>query len=897
MKQIVLQKLIRSFTKKKFWTTTMAMLLFFMMLVTFKGQAQIAFTVTGNTNTTPNLATSYTSLANLLISVNAITGVNGYVYIYGNSGSETAPIKGFTIGSATLNAAMEGNTFRIYILGNRSSTINAAIGNATPASASPDGMVKLVGANNIVFQNFLLVDGNTTNPATMEFGIGLFKASATDGCNNNAIIENEIRMQRVNFAPGSGPMPAGATGIIMVNSTPLAATTSLVPTSIAGANSNNQIAGNIIDGGNNGIHLSGYGNISPNNDYNNRIGDANTIRNFGGGATAASFATGITATNQWNILITNNIIDNNTGTGVNTLYTLYGIFLPSGGNNANVNITYNTIKLQSGSATDILYAINNSAGAGTGTISISDNAVNLGYANGTTGAINGISNSVLSTVLNMNYNTVEGISGVPLAGTGEINGIVNTSTIPTVNTNGNNIRNFDRTGASGILSGMKIRSVNWNAFGNIIDNLKFSATSSTGNIYGLNSTSPNTNLDSNTIKNLFIPFTGTIFGIYDAGSAGTKTMSSNQIFNFGTSTGGTGGSNLYGVYCVNGTVNIANNSIYSLNISGNNNTAASSATGIRLDSPTNTVFNNKIYDLSANSTFGSSRGIYTSAGNTTFYNNVISDLRAPNTTSSNGVNGFITNGSISLYNNTILLNETVKNAGNSGSNSVFFSSTGTLISRNNIFINKSVVSGTGIARALFCTNFATTYDASSNNNLLYAPTIFSDGTNSDTSIAAFKTRMATRDQNSVSETSTPFTSTDGSNVDFLRLADGAVSVANNAGLPISTPAITTDYFGVTRDVTTPDIGASEFSGTLGNQSFSFNSKISVYPNPSKEMFSINSDARGSIVIYDIMGKIIKTENLDLGITRLNLSNYPNGLYLMKVTNDNNQTKTMKLIKQ
>ena len=46
-----------------------------------------------------------------------------------------------------------------------------------------------------------------------------------------------------------------------------------------------------------------------------------------------------------------------------------------------------------------------------------------------------------------------------------------------------------------------------------------------------------------------------------------------------------------------------------------------------------------------------------------------------------------------------------------------------------------------------------------------------------------------------------------------------------------------------------------------------------------------------------MGKIIKTENLDLGITKLNLSNYPNGIYLLKVTNDNNQTKTMKLIKQ
>ena len=777
-------------------------------------QAQIAFTVSGNTNTTPNLATSYTSLANLLTDVNAIAAVSGNIFITGNSGSETAPNKGFTIGSPTLNAAMAGSTFRIYISGNGSSTINAGVGNATPSSPSPDGMVKLVGADRIYFLGFLLVDGNTTNPATMEFGIGLFKASPTDGCNYNGIGDNRITMQRVNFGPGSMPMPAGATGIIMVNSTPTAATTSLTPTSVAGSNSNNQIAGNIIDGGNNGIHLSGFAVISPYNDYNNVIGEANTIRNFGGGATGGSFATGITSNNQWNILITRNIIDNNTGTGVNTLYTLYGISVGGGGNNSNVNITYNSIKLQSASGISLLYGIFNSSGNGTETVNISDNIINLGYANGTFGNIRGIFDSSSPAVLNMNYNTIEGIIGVPLGGTGDNIGIVNSSNIATVNTIGNNVRNLDKTGTSGNLYGMQITASNWNATLNTIDNLKFSAVSSTGTIYGLNSNSTNTNLDSNTIKNLSIPSTGTIYGIYDGGSTGTKTINSNQIFNFATSSGGTGGSNFYGVYCRNGTVNVGNNNIYSLNISGNNATVASNLRGIRLDSPTNTVFNNKIYDLSANSTFGSISAVSTSIGNTTFYNNVISNLRAPNSTGTFATIGFITNGSASLYYNTILLNETVKNAGNSGSSAVFFNSSGTLISRNNILINTSVVSGTGRAVALNCANFATTYDASSNNNLLYASTIFVSGGFSDATLAAFKTRMVTRDQNSVTETTTPFTSTDGSSADFLRLADGVLTVANNNALPITSPAITLDYFGATRDTTTPDIGASEFNGLV-----------------------------------------------------------------------------------
>ena len=84
---------------------------------------------------------------------------------------------------------------------------------------------------------------------------------------------------------------------------------------------------------------------------------------------------------------------------------------------------------------------------------------------------------------------------------------------------------------------------------------------------------------------------------------------------------------------------------------------------------------------------------------------------------------------------------------------------------------------------------------------------------------------------------------------------------------------------------------------LSTSNFEFSSNISVYPNPSKDVFSINSDTHGSIIIYNIMGKIIKTENLDLGITKFDLSNYPNGIYLLKVINDSNQTKTMKLIKE
>ena len=93
------------------------------------------------------------------------------------------------------------------------------------------------------------------------------------------------------------------------------------------------------------------------------------------------------------------------------------------------------------------------------------------------------------------------------------------------------------------------------------------------------------------------------------------------------------------------------------------------------------------------------------------------------------------------------------------------------------------------------------------------------------------------------------------------------------------------------------ISGNTCSTFLSTNNFDFSSKISVYPNPSSNVFSISSETRGEIVIYDLIGKMIKSETINLGITKLDLSNHPSGIYLMKVTNDSNQTKTIKLIKQ
>lgn len=87
------------------------------------------------------------------------------------------------------------------------------------------------------------------------------------------------------------------------------------------------------------------------------------------------------------------------------------------------------------------------------------------------------------------------------------------------------------------------------------------------------------------------------------------------------------------------------------------------------------------------------------------------------------------------------------------------------------------------------------------------------------------------------------------------------------------------------------------STNLNNDHFEFSSKTAVYPNPSNGIFSLNTDARATIVVYDLNGKIIKSENINTGNTNFNLNSSPNGIYLLKITHDNNQVETIKLIKK
>ncbi|MFZ4549238.1 MAG: hypothetical protein ACOYN4_17450, partial [Bacteroidales bacterium] len=175
-------------------------------------QAQITVNVSGAAATSPALAGGYTSLAGALTALNSVTAFTNpgtIIFTCAGGGSETAPPTGFVIGSATLNPLLNGtNNVRIIAAG--VVTINAGVGTATPSSAAPDGMISIAGADYITIDGLTLADGNAANPATMEFGIGLFKASLSDGAQNNTIQNCIITVKTINNSSGLGPMIDGS---------------------------------------------------------------------------------------------------------------------------------------------------------------------------------------------------------------------------------------------------------------------------------------------------------------------------------------------------------------------------------------------------------------------------------------------------------------------------------------------------------------------------------------------------------------------------------------------------------------------------------------------------------------------------------------------------------------
>ncbi len=72
--------------------------------------------------------------------------------------------------------------------------------------------------------------------------------------------------------------------------------------------------------------------------------------------------------------------------------------------------------------------------------------------------------------------------------------------------------------------------------------------------------------------------------------------------------------------------------------------------------------------------------------------------------------------------------------------------------------------------------------------------------------------------------------------------------------------------------------------------------VLVYPNPSKGIFVVDLTSSAKVIVTDVVGKLVYTSKLNEGKQTINLTNLPNGIYILKAES-NGAVNAVKLIKE
>ncbi|MCW3126063.1 MAG: hypothetical protein JWO03_1721 [Bacteroidetes bacterium] len=773
------------------------------------------------------------------------------------SGATTAPgiFSGIYVTAGNVNiGTTTGNT-----IGGTTGTGAISI-TGTTSLAVIDGIVS-TSTGTVSIQNNSVGSITTTGAATIGFTVnGIF----VTGAGNYTISSNTIGSATTANSITVGTSGTTTTGVCTfqgIFSSASGSTTSIT---------NNTVA-NVSEYGTTGAHLcAGMGNTGA---CGTLTMTGNVVRNMTLGQTGATTFFGIT--NQGavttSITISNNQLGNSTGGLVTTTAamagTINGISNTAGTGTSALSISSNDFRgiTHSLAASTAHLYINNTAATLSQTIT-NNTFTNLNV--NTTGSVTFMKNDVALPSTSA-FCTVTGNSIVTAFNKGGAGGTVAcylttggpSSVLNSTKTEqNNNFSNVTLTGATaaniwfdieGATGGGAVRNISNNTFnnwtcgssavigiqtgycttGSSISNNTITNISGTGAITGIsiNTTNAGTteSYSNNTINNLS---GAAVVGIA-AGSTGvtTLTISGNTINALTAATT----SNTSGITVAGGTVNVSGNTIFGIT------STTGIANGVLVTGGTTvSIFKNKIYSISATgavATAFSVNGISVTTNPTTLniYNNTIGSLTAASGNIDNLINGIYfgaTTGTTSLnvYFNSILLS----GGGGAlfGSNGIYhtFSTTATsskLDLRNNIIINNCTPSGAGFVTALrrSATTNLNNYATTSNNNIFYtagaaATPLYYDGTTSYLTLATLQAGLTPRETVSGSENTT-FQSTTGSNANFLRIAAGQTNFAESHAAATTTPAVTDDYWGITRPFPSPtnggvtyDIGASEFDG-------------------------------------------------------------------------------------
>jgi hypothetical protein len=332
------------------------------------------------------------SVINLLNSA----GVSGAVTINVAAGyTETAILGGFQLNQIAGANAFNTITFKKSGNGNNPIIFAYSGGSGLPSSANnQDGIWRFIGTDYVTIDGIDLFDPNTSNPSTMEYGFGFFKPNTSDGCNYNTIRNCTITLNRVNSASGFGASSGGSKGIYMIDATLSSQTITIFGNTSAATNSFNRFISNKIQNCQKGISLIGYDGQGLYDDRFNDIGGltaatGNTIVNFGG-VLGSTECMGVEAVNQYSFNVSNNVINNNDGAGLdpaNLLTAIRSNYVSS----SNLSINNNSITLSASPGnTLVMNGINNITTTSTsinppGIININNN-VFASYSSGTTTA-------------------------------------------------------------------------------------------------------------------------------------------------------------------------------------------------------------------------------------------------------------------------------------------------------------------------------------------------------------------------------------------------------------------------------------------------------------------------------------------------------------------------------
>ena len=554
--------------------------------------------------------------------------------------------------------------------------------------------------------------------------------------------------------------------------------------------------------------------------------------------------------------ITGNTFRNNTTNGPTIAFANQGgvtttINLSNNhiGDAAGDAVTYNAV-----SATSVI-GIGNSAGASSAALIVNGNDFRrIVFQPGSSAVVILISNNVVTFSQTFNSNTFTALN---LVTSGFVTFFSNSVALPAGGSM--TVHNNSIVGGFSKSTGGNVTIHNSNSIasaatatksiqGNNFSNISVTATDINGWLDqdGGTGSGPQKSILNNTFSNW--TSTGSI-SVLRVDKAGTGTVISDNTISVITGSTGVTGMSLGANNNV--TLMVSNNTISNLSATVGNTTGILSltagncaltitkntVTGLLSNNTVNGIFfngyathasvtYNKIADIKA----AIVRGLYISTGtNYSVSNNFIGDLRTGVANSSNAISGIVIDvpGTVELYYNTIYLNAVTTGSFFGSSGISLTGSAVNLTMRNNLVVNLSTPTG-GARTVAFrrADPSLASYAAASDNNAFYAGTpsafnlIYFDGTNSDQTISAYKTRLAPREAASLT-VNPVFVSTTAVSPVFLHIPAAVVTALESGGSAI--PGYTTDYDNDTRPGpagslngggTAPDIGADEFDGMV-----------------------------------------------------------------------------------